>query len=226
MKFYIAIYKIWKFCFWIILLPGVMLLISLPLLLKVLYNLETNINSGIVNSQSELNIKGVKQASLDSSNYATKKALVMGISTSVTDYRSIVLDEFFKRNNSVLYGSGKDFVASCDKYNAPFDCTTLPAIGFVETRLCDTISAKAQYNCWGFGGSGKNRITFKSFADAIDTITGRLVNAYGTKYMLNPKLMQSTYCGPNCTTWGDGVQTTRYQINTLAQQMGFPALIK
>ena len=226
MKVYILFYKVWQLAFWGLVLPFTILILTLPVVLNVIYQLETGIRVSAEAGNDNVELAKVYDPVFNASVYSTGKSAVLGVNYSTTDYRSLVLDEFFKRNNSPLQGFGKDFVVSCNKYDAPYDCTTLSAIAYVETRLCTSPTSHEQRNCWGFGGSGKNRITFSSYPEAIDLITNRLVNAYGSKYMTNPKLMQHTYCGPNCNAWGGAVQSMRYQINSLALEMGYPALIR
>jgi hypothetical protein len=227
MKIYIWLYKLWQFAFWGFLLPAAILVLTFPVVLNTIYQLESGIRASAQGELTRLEVAEIYDPELTRGIYASGKQTVLGITHSTIDYRAIVLNEFFRRNGSPLQGFGADFVAACDKYGAPFDCTTLPAIGYVETRLCNVPqSAHIQKNCWGWGGSGKNRITFKSYTEAINVITEKLVNAYGVKYMLDPKLMQKTYCGQHCNTWGGSVQSIRYEIDNLAKQMGYPALIR
>lgn len=128
------------------------------------------------------------------------------------DHRARVFDLYFLENNSPLYGHGKDFVAACDKYNTPQDCTLLPAIAKVETNLCKTDISASQYNCWGYGGSGENRIIYSSFEESIDSITGRLMNGYRTAFFEDPEIGELYYCGSHCHLWGDHVKEVQNQL--------------
>ncbi len=140
------------------------------------------------------------------------------------DYRAVVLDEYFRRNNSPLYGLGKEFVNACDAYGAPEDCTTIAAIAYVETGLCTYRPSQLQKNCWGFGGAGENRIHFSSYSEAITYVTSKVVKGYGGEYMQNPEWMARTYCGAHCNKWGAGVQQQRNVINNLALELGYKEL--
>jgi hypothetical protein len=191
-----------------------------------LYYLESNININVFAESNrsiayyksqypEINVSYEQFSVLDSSS----------IEINLKDYRAIVLDEYFKRNNSPLYGLGKNFVEACDKYNAPKDCTTLPAIGFVETGLCTYKPSQGQKNCWGWGGSGPNRIIFDDYPQAIDTITRRLVAGYGNNFISQPIRMQYIYCGPNCHSWGNGVEQQRKVMNNIAKELGYPPML-
>jgi len=138
------------------------------------------------------------------------------------DYRAYVLDEYFRAHNSPLYGTGKLFVESCNKYGAPRDCTTVAAIAHAETDLCRYHTSAAYYNCWGFGGGGEHRIYFANWGESIDLVTDRLVNAYGIKYMIDPSLMETTFCGsePGCTNWGSRVKYYMKKISDFPIGLG------
>ncbi len=127
---------------------------------------------------------------------------------NTTQYSKIayVFDEYFKENNSPLYGFGQTFVDACEKFNTPEDCTLLPAIARVETNLCTTDISADQHNCWGFGGSGNNRIIYPDFKTAIFDITGRLMQGYGINFFNDPEIGELFYCGGHCVTWGDKVK--------------------
>ena len=81
------------------------------------------------------------------------------------DMRAYVLDEYFKANQSPLYGTGKVFVAACDKYKAPRDCTIVAAIARAETNLCRYHTSADYFNCWGFGGGNADRQYFGSWQE-------------------------------------------------------------
>lgn len=144
--------------------------------------------------------------------------------TEVKSYKGYLFDLYLAQNRSPLYGYGDEFVKACKKYDTPEDCTLLLAIGKVETNLCRTDISARQYNCWGWGGSGSNRILFSSFPQAIDTITGRLKTGYGDRFFNNPSNGALSYCGAHCTSWGRHVQSERERINAFFIANGHPAL--
>ncbi len=170
-------------------------------------------------------IKGSQQVmALNTKNTLTPVVKVgLDLSANFQDYRAYVLDKYFALNRSPLSGFGSDFIEACDKYKAPSDCTTIPAIAYVETGLCTLGISQAQFNCWGWGGSGENRILFKSYPEAIDSITKGMVNGYG-KIMQQPDKIVTTYCGPHCNNWAEGVTTQRNKINNMSKQLNLPAL--
>lgn len=142
------------------------------------------------------------------------------------DYRVKVFDEYFARNNSPLEGYGKNFLKACEKHGAPKDCTLLPAIGYIETRLCTLALSDRQKNCWGWGGAGENRVIFPDYATAIDQITEKLMTLpfYGEKFFKDPVYAQFYYCGSHCDKYGTYVQQAREDINRLSEEMGYPKL--
>lgn len=142
------------------------------------------------------------------------------------DFRIKVLDTYFEKNNSPLQGHGRDFLKACERYGAPYDCTLLPAIGYIETRLCTLAASDRQKNCWGWGGAGENRVVFPDYPTAIDEITKKLMTIpfYGTEFFNNPVHSQFYYCGQHCDKWGGYVQQARQDINMLSQELGYRKL--
>ncbi|MCS7317381.1 MAG: hypothetical protein NZZ41_03550 [Candidatus Dojkabacteria bacterium] len=152
--------------------------------------------------------------------------LLFNINFVLKDFRAYVLDEYFRINQSPLYGMGEYIVEICDRYNAPRDCMILPAIAWAETNLCKSPWSASIYNCWGFGGPGENRFRYNSFYESIERVYYSLVFLYGRYYILNPREMQSTFCGrgDECTYWANNVLFAQYQINNLSISLGFPSL--
>jgi hypothetical protein len=142
------------------------------------------------------------------------------------DFRIKVLDTYFERNNSPLQGYGKSFLKACEKYNAPYDCTLLPGIAYIETRLCTLAASDRQKNCWGWGGAGDNRVVYKVYDTAIDDITQKVMKIpfYGEKFFKDARVAQFYYCGAHCDKWGTYVNQSREDINKLSVELGYPKL--
>lgn len=162
-----------------------------------------------------------KQNVLGKSSDVKSDNLFTEFSINTYNYRARVFDLYFKQNNSPLYGWGESFSAACDKYGAPHDCTLLPAIAKVETNLCKTGISESQHNCWGFGGSGSNRIVYENFDQAVDEITRRLMIGYTSRFFEDPEYGELTYCGAHCYTWGDKVKSSQNEIKNFAQINGY-----
>lgn len=142
------------------------------------------------------------------------------------DFRIKVLNTYFERNNSPLQGQGKTFLKACEKYNAPYDCTLLPAIAYIETRLCTLAASEQQKNCWGWGGAGENRVVYNNFETAIDDITQKIMTIpfYGEKFFKDARVAQFYYCGAHCDKWGTYVNQSREDINKLSVELGYQKL--
>lgn len=175
------------------------------------------------------------QSALGTNNQFVSDAALYGtrIKTStpkqtirLQDPRAYVFDEYFRRNNSPLAGTGDIFVANCLKYNMPTDCTTIVAIARAETDLCKYGGSDSYFNCWGFGGGGIYRMRFSSWDESIDRVSRSLGWSYGTRYILNPRLMATTFCGsePGCTGWGERVLFFMAEIDRLGSELGVGSL--
>lgn len=146
---------------------------------------------------------------------------VKAVSIEITsqDRRAVVLEAYFSKFSSPLAGYGDLIVENCDKYGFPSDCTLLVAIAYTETKLCnDNITAK-QFNCWGWGGSGTNRVIYSNFDEAIEKISRDMSRGYSA-YLKRPDLMSRTYCGAHCGNWANAVTDQQNAIHRLAREMG------
>lgn len=143
------------------------------------------------------------------------------------DKRAYIIDQYFLKNQSPLYLQGNNIVEACINFNAPKDCTIIAAIAKNETDLCNYYNSFEMKNCWGFGGGGVHRRTFNSFEEAIFTITDVLVNQYGNRYIIDPTLMQSTFCGsePGCENWGSKIKYFVNEIDTFGKNLGLGSIL-
>jgi hypothetical protein len=176
-----------------------------------IYKTETNLN---INYQSA-SVLGINPTVGKTQNDATPKY-------KGKDLRTYVLDEYFKSRNSPLYGQANLFVEACDKYKAPKDCITTVAIARHETDLCKYHNSYEMNNCMGWGGGGQYRMKFSSMQAHIDTATRVLVQGYGVDAMLNPRLMEKVFCGPQdeCIGWGNRVIVLMNEIDSFSESLG------
>lgn len=139
----------------------------------------------------------------------------------ITDVRAFVLDSYFNKNNSPLFGTGKDFVDACDRFGAPEDCIVVVAIARNESNLCKYLGSEEMKNCWGYGGPGIYRWKFDSFRSGIFQVTDILVNRYGLRFMEDPRLMERTFCGtePTCPQWGENILFFMKEINDYSESL-------
>lgn len=160
---------------------------------------------------------------------STKEKSFKKLSSSIgikKDIRAHIFDLYFFENNSPLYGQGKTIVDACDHFGAPKDCIILVAIAKNETDLCKYHNSAEMHNCWGFGGGGIYRIKFNSFEESIYRVTDVLVNQYGERFILDPSLMEGTFCGVSaeCTGWGAKIKQFIYEIDNFSESKGFQNL--
>lgn len=205
--------------FTLILLIVLTLLIS-PLVLGII-NSQQNVFQVTADSDKLLLAQSANQYSF---NVGNKNYFPPNFSPSIelVDKRVFLLDEYFRVNNSPLYGYGKVFVDKCDQYGAPHNCLVVAAIAKNESDLCKYANSADMHNCWGFGGPGIYRTNFGSFEESIDRVTQVLVQQYGVKYMINPSLMERTFCGSEegCTGWGGKIKSIMYSINDFGIGLG------
>jgi hypothetical protein len=179
-------------------------------------------------SQEEQNIQeSVKITSSTTPSISDKNTLpVVSASPSLIDTRAYILDQYFKSQNSPLYGTGRYFVDACDNFGAPRSCLSVVAIAKHETNLCKYNISAQMFNCWGFGGSGSNRMQFNSFQESINRVTDVLVNQYGVEYMIDPRKMERTFCGPQdeCIGWGTRVLKIMEDIDNYSAGLGLGRL--
>lgn len=152
------------------------------------------------------------------------KNLKKNLNSTLTaiDKREYVLEAYFATRNSPLMGHADAFVDACDKHGAPKDCITTAAIARHETDLCNYYVSAQEYNCMGWGGGPGHRVRFTSFEHHLDVATDVLVNQYGPKFMIDPSLMEKTFCGPQdeCINWGNRVKRFMREIDDLGVALG------
>jgi hypothetical protein len=135
-------------------------------------------------------------------------------------YHGYLFDRWLESKGSPLAGHGEDFVQACRQYGAPEDCTLLLGIAKVETNYCLTDISAQQFNCWGFGGSGPNRILYDSFEESIDEITRRLMTGYGAYFFRDPRNGGLVYCGAHCVNWGTYVRSEQNSLKFFLRENG------
>lgn len=177
-----------------------------------------------ISAKEEIASQPARVETISQTNKAYHNVTKVHSGTSGVDIREVVLEEYFR--GTPLAGTAEYFTNACDQLGAPHDCTTVAAIAQHETNLCTYYTSANTFNCWGFGGPGVYRWTFNSFEESIYTVTDVLVNQYGIQYMLDPRLMENVFCGPQaeCEYWGEAVVADMNDINNLSISMGYGPL--
>ncbi len=183
------------------------------------YNTSLNIDPSAISFTNKYSASQVLGAS---------NAKQINTNINLVDERAFVFDQYFLANNSPLYGYGKFFVEKCDQYGAPKDCITIVAIARNETNLCKYKVSAEMHNCWGFGGGGEDRLYFESFEASIDRVSKVLMEGYGPQYMIDPSLMEGTFCGPQdeCKNWGNSIKFFIKQIDEFGKTLGVGSLLE
>ena len=112
------------------------------------------------------------------------------------DSRAKVLAEYFSKYNSPLEYQAQNFVDAADTYGV--DWKLVPAIAGVESTFGKHIPG--EYNAWGWGIYGDNRLGFNSWKHGIYTVTGGLKKGYIDKGLTDPYSMNRVYAAS--PTWG------------------------
>ncbi len=93
--------------------------------------------------------------------------------------RAVILYNFLAKYNSPLKTYSRDFVEKADQYN--LDYRLVAAISGVDSTFAQQLPYNS-YNAWGWGIYGDNMIYFKSYPEAIGTISKSLRENYIDKW--------------------------------------------
>lgn len=125
------------------------------------------------------------------------------------DARVSLIENYLKKYKSPLAAKAKIFVDKADQYQ--IDWRLLPAISVIESSGGVRIPY-GSYNAWGWGiptGKGSG-ITFKSWDEAIETISKALKEKYIDKGLDTPEKMNRKYAASK--TWGTKVRSAMTKI--------------
>ncbi len=113
------------------------------------------------------------------------------------DNRAEILRAYLEQYDSPLAPFAKDFIASADKYQ--LDWRLVASISGLESGFGKHIPSNS-YNGWGWGIYGDNVLRFKSWPEAIETISkGLRENYLKDKVDSDPYFIGPTYAAS--PTW-------------------------
>src|SRR3990167_11101427 len=118
-----------------------------------------------------------------------------------------ILASYLAKFNSPLQYHAQDFIDAAKTYE--LDWRLVPAIAGVESTFGKFIPGG--YNAWGWGVYGTNAIYFKSWREAIFTISQGLREGYLDKGLTDPYSMNRIYAASK--TWGGKVTFFMGDIN-------------
>lgn len=126
---------------------------------------------------------------------------VLGMATSA-DARVELVRQYLEKYNSPLINYSSFIVEKADEYGIDFKL--IPAIAQQESNLCKVIPPNT-FNCWGWGIHSKGTLGFKSYEEAIETVTAGLKKEYIDKGYNTPEEIMSKYTPLSNGSWAMGV---------------------
>jgi hypothetical protein len=146
--------------------------------------------------------------------YAQSEQIIQ-IESRPVDKRATILKDYLAKHNSPLEDSAQDFIDAADQYG--LDWKLIVSISGVESTFGKYIPGG--FNGWGWGVYGDNAIYFKSWREAIFTISKGLRENYVNKGYAEPYSMNRLYAAsPN---WGGNVTFFMNDIEKYAQNYPF-----
>lgn len=124
---------------------------------------------------------------------------VIQIEAKPVDKRATVLKDYLAKHNSPLENSAQDFIDAADLYE--LDWRLVVSIAGVESTFGKNIPGG--FNGWGWGVYGDHAIYFKSWREAIFTISKGLKENYVNKGYTEPFSMNRIYA--SSPHWGRNV---------------------
>lgn len=124
---------------------------------------------------------------------------------NVSDARSKIIENFFRRYNSPLVSLGEVFVGVADKYK--LDYRLLPSISMQESNGGQKIISSS-FNPFGYGIYGSQVKKFSSFEEAIERVGKGLREDYLDKGLDTPEKIMPKYTPSSVTLggpWAKGV---------------------
>lgn len=142
--------------------------------------------------------------------YAQSEQIVQ-IEARPVDKRATILKDYLAKHNSPLEDSAQDFIDAADQYG--LDWKLVVSISGVESTFGKYIPGG--FNGWGWGVYGNNAIYFKSWREAIFTISKGLRENYVDKGYAEPYSMNRLYAAS--PKWGKNVTFFMNSIEKFAQ---------
>lgn len=138
------------------------------------------------------------QDSYDVFDNSWAKGNVLSAMIVVADGRPHLIDNFFYRYASPMYGLGKAVVGAADKYRLPFGL--LPAIAQCEGNLGKSMPPDS-FNPYGFGIYGERMTKFASWEEGIEIVSKILRTDYFDLGLDTPETMMRKYTPPSTGSW-------------------------
>lgn len=142
-------------------------------------------------------------------NFRALPALASGIanqevSTSHSDARSVIVENFFSDYKSPLSEFAQTFITVADRYQ--LDYRLLPAISMQESNG-GKVMPKESFNPFGYGVYGGKVLRFANFEEAIEKVGRGLKADYFDQGLKTPSEIMPKYTPPSNGSWAEGVLT-------------------
>lgn len=147
---------------------------------------------------------------------------IVEIEAKPIDKRAQILKSYLAKHNSPLENSAQDFIDAADKHG--LDWKLVVSISGVESTFGKRIPGGhdplyTSYNGWGWGVYGDNVLKFKSWKEAINTISKGLKENYVDKGYTEPLIMNKKYAASQ--TWGVKVMYFMNEIQKFADSQPY-----
>lgn len=140
---------------------------------------------------------------------------IVTIESRPIDKRAQIIKDYLAKYNSPLEDSAQDFIDAADQYE--LDWRLVVSISGVESTFGKRIPGG--YNGWGWGVYGDNALYFKSWRDAIFTISKGLKENYVNRGYTEPLAMNKIYA--SSPTWGTKVMYFMNDLDKFAKNYPF-----
>lgn len=172
--------------------------------LLVLAALATVLTPGSAQAEAQIALSEQVSHLIAQATAAQQPAHLPDVPNVPPDNRPKAVDALLARYGSPMAGLGARFVADADRDG--YDWRLLVAISGVESGFG---RAEYGYNPFGWGGG---RIAFRSFSQAIDSVSAQLGSRYVSRGLTTPWAIQSVY-DPVSGTWAGRVTGFMAQLH-------------
>lgn len=147
---------------------------------------------------------------------------VVTIEAKPIDKRAQIVKDYLAKYDSPLENSAQDFIDAADQYG--LDWKLVVSISGVESTFGKHIPgghdpAYTSYNGWGWGVYGDNSLGFKSWREAIFTISEGLRKNYVDRGYTEPYSMNKIYASSK--SWGKNVTFFMNDLDKFANSYQF-----
>lgn len=143
----------------------------------------------------------------------TEKEQDIEITSSKLDKKAEILGKYLSKHNSPLQYHAQDFVDAAQKYG--LDWKLVASIAGVESTFGKFIPGG--FNGWGWGVYGDQALYFRSWKDAIYTVSKGLKEDYISRGLLDPYDMNKRYA--TSPVWGSKVSFFMKDLEKFAAQV-------